>query len=71
MASPHRHRIYPGVEVKLVSGGRGFRRSPDISPAFSQETHKVSRLQKTNTHTHTKKTLIKIHHIFKHEHWLV
>lgn len=69
MASPHRHRIYPGVEVKLVSGGRGLRHSADITSAFSQETHKVSKITKTK-HTNKKK-LIKSHHIFKHEHWLV
>lgn len=75
MASPHRHRIYHGVEVKLVSGSRGFRHSTAITPAFSQETHKVSKITK-NKHTHTlthkkKKKEKKSHHIFKHEHWLV
>lgn len=35
MASPHRHRTYPGVEVKLVGGGRGFRQSTDITSTSS------------------------------------
>lgn len=49
MASPHRHRIRPGAEVKLVSGGGGFRRSADVASPSSQETQ-VSQFTKQQTH---------------------
>lgn len=52
MASPHRHGIYPVVEVKLVNGSRGFSR---MSPTFSQETHKVSKITKTHKPKETNK----------------
>lgn len=65
MASPHRHRIYPGVEVKhwgVEADDSGI--ALISSPLFLKKRTKFLRLQETITQA-------KKSHSFKHEHWLV
>lgn len=65
MASPHRHRIYPGVEVEhwvVEADNSGV--ALTSPPLLLKKRTRFLRLQETITQA-------KKSHIFKHEHWLV